>query len=188
MGFVFFDRSPRFVPPHRAAALSARHAGGPRRIGLFVNPAPAAVTAALATVRLDILQIYGDAELCRDIRRHTGRPVWRAVGVARPEDLPADPEGLDGFVIESKPPAGATRPGGNAAAMDWGLLQTWQAPLPWMLAGGLTAGNVARAVAESGAPGVDVSSGVETAPGEKSPAMIRDFVARVRGTKAGVTA
>jgi phosphoribosylanthranilate isomerase len=94
--------------------------------------------------------------------------------------LPLDAQGLDGFVIEAKPPAGATRPGGNATALDWGLLAGWKAPAFWLLGGGLQPANVARAIQQTAAPAVDVSSGVETAPGEKSPALIRKFIANVR--------
>lgn len=180
VGFNFFARSPRFISPQQAAALSARHAGGPLRAGLFVEPPLAAIVAVLQVIRLDILQVYGSTELCRQIRAETGLKTWRSVGVEGEQDLPAAAEALDGFVIEAKAPPGATRPGGNAVTMDWRLLRGWTLPVPWLLAGGLNADNVAQAIAQSGAPGVDVSSGVEMAPGEKSPRMIRDFIARVR--------
>lgn len=180
IGFNFFERSPRFVSPERAASLSARHAGGPLRVGLFVPPGPSAIAAVLQGVKLDILQIYGGAELCRQIRAEFGIKLWRAIGVAAACDLPSDTQGLDGFVIEAKPPPGATRPGGNAVTMEWALLKGWAAPLPWLLAGGLNGANVAQAIAQSGAPGVDVASGVETALGQKSPALIDDFIARAR--------
>ncbi len=180
LGLQFFERSPRFVTPETAASLNARHAGGPLRVGLFVQPEPAAIASVLLVVKLDILQIYGSAELCRQIRAEFGLKIWRAIGVAAQSDLPTETEGLDGFVIEAKPPPGATRPGGNAVTMQWGLLKGWAAPSPWLLAGGLNPANVARAVTESGAPGVDVASGVESALGQKSPALIHDFVAQVR--------
>jgi phosphoribosylanthranilate isomerase len=179
LGFVFFEPSPRFVSPEYAASLNARHEGGPLRVGLFVKPPLAVIAAALQVVKLDILQIYGSADLCRQIRSESGIKTWRSIGVGSAGDLPGA-ESLDGFVIEAKAPSGATRPGGNATSMDWALLKGWNAPAPWLLAGGLNASNVASAIAETGAPGVDISSGVETAPGEKSPAMIRDFVAEVR--------
>ena len=106
-------------------------------------------------------------------------PVWRAVGVATHADLPCE-TGADRLLIEAKPPADATRPGGNAIALDWCLLSGWPAPVPWLLAGGLTPANVAAAIRASGAPGVDVSSGVERSPGVKDPALIRAFVAAAR--------
>jgi phosphoribosylanthranilate isomerase len=187
LGFVFFERSPRFVTPARAAALSALHTGGPLRTALFVEPQQAEIAATSRIFRPDILQIYGSAELCRQIRSEFELPVWRAIGVATQADLPADSEGIDGFVIEAKPPKGATRPGGNATAMDWALLAGWTAPAPWFLGGGLNPSNVAQAIAQTNAPGVDVSSGVESTPGQKSPQLIHDFVTEVRRASAGTT-
>jgi phosphoribosylanthranilate isomerase len=104
--------------------------------------------------------------------------------VAAAADLPAAAEGVDGFVIEARPPEGATRPGGNAAAFDWSILRGWRAPLPWLLAGGLTPANVAEAIRATGAPAVDVSSGVERESGKKDPELIRAFVAAARASPA----
>jgi phosphoribosylanthranilate isomerase len=173
LGFVFFPHSPRAVTPAQAASLCARHTGGPKRVGLFVNPTPEAIAAVLAEVRLDILQIYGN------IPAGLTLPVWRALGAATHADLPAAGEPVDGYVVEAKPPPGATRPGGNAVTADWTLLSHWQAPKPWLLAGGLTPRNVAAALAQTGANGADVSSGVETAPGVKSPELIKEFIKEV---------
>jgi phosphoribosylanthranilate isomerase len=118
-----------------------------------------------------------------DLRARFGVPVWRAVGVAGQGDLPAGADGADGFVVEPKPPRGATRPGGNAVALDWSMLAGWRAPAPWLLAGGLSPDNVAEAIAASGAAAVDVSSGVESRPGVKDAALIRAFVAAARGAR-----
>jgi hypothetical protein len=115
------------------------------------------------------------------LRDRFGRPVWRQLGVASAADFPAADERADGYVVEAKPPPGATRPGGNAVRADWALLATFRPAKPWLLAGGLNPGNVAEAIARTGAPGVDVSSGVETAPGVKSPELIRAFVRAARG-------
>ena len=180
-GFVFFPPSPRAVTPAQAATLAARHPDGPLRVGLFVDPAEAEVAAALAALRLDILQLYTAPERVAALRARFGVPVWRAVGVAVAADLPAEAGGADALLIEAKPPPGATRPGGNAARIDWALLRGWAAPAPWILAGGLTPDNVAAAIRASGAPAVDVSSGVETAPGVKDPALIHAFVRAARG-------
>lgn len=180
LGFVFFKRSPRFVTGAQAAALSARHVGGPQRVGLFVKPDATAVQAVLAEVNLDILQIYGDAALCAEMAAVTGLPVWRAVGVRGPGDLPEAVAAEAGFVIEAAAPKDASRPGGNAVTFDWSILAGWRAPAPWLLGGGLTPDNVEQAIDISGAPGVDVSSGVETAPGVKSPELIRRFVAAAK--------
>jgi len=173
LGFVFFEHSPRHVTPAQAAALAARHAGGPKRVGLFVNPTAEEIAAVLAHVDLDILQIHGN------IPAGLSRPVWRALGVATPEDLPVAGEDVAGYVLEAKPPPGATRPGGNATLADWALLAQWHAPKPWLLAGGLTPQNVAAALAQTRADGADVSSGVETAPGVKSPELIKKFIEEV---------
>ncbi|MBO0712411.1 MAG: phosphoribosylanthranilate isomerase [Acetobacteraceae bacterium] len=181
IGFVFYARSPRAVTPEEAARLSARRAGGPGRVGLFVEPDPAMIAAVLATVTLDALQLYGEPRRLAGLGERFGLPVWRAVGVANARDLPrqADAERL---VVEAKPPPDATRPGGNAQRLDWSLLSGWAAPVPWMLAGGLSPANVARALAATNAGAVDVSSGVEIAPGVKSPHLIRAFVEAARGS------
>jgi phosphoribosylanthranilate isomerase len=178
LGFVFFEKSPRCVTPAQAVALSARYEGGPLRVGLFVQPADEEIDAVLQALKLDVLQIYANAGRVRAIKQKFQTPVWRAIGVAARAELPT--ETLDGYVIESKPPPGATRPGGNAAQMDFSLLTGWQSSAPWLLAGGLTPENVAHAIAQTGAPGVDVSSGVETAPGEKSPDLIKKFAEEIR--------
>ena len=186
IGFVFFARSPRAVTPAQARVLDRRHAGGPLRVGLFVDPTEAEVDAALDAVSLDVLQLYATADRVEALRELFGIPVWHAVGVSDRADLPRS-TGADGLVIESKPPPGSTRPGGNASALDWSLLAGWHAPVPWLMAGGLTPENVAEAIAASGAGAVDVSSGVEIAPGVKDAARIAAFIgaARAAGVATG---
>jgi phosphoribosylanthranilate isomerase len=186
LGFVFFPRSPRFVTARQAAALSARHTGRPLRAGLFVEPKLHEIKAVLDAMHLDALQIYGDSEFCLYMQNKFEVPVWRAVGVKTVDDLPRVPDGLSGFVIEGRPPESATRPGGNASAIDWPILRGWNAPLTWMLAGGLSAENVAEAIKITGAPAVDVSSGVESLPGVKSPVLIRRFIANARNVELRV--
>jgi phosphoribosylanthranilate isomerase len=181
VGFVFFPPSPRYVTPEIAAALSARTAGGPPRVGLFVRPDIAAIARVLDVVRLDALQIYDAQDDLLAIRARFGLPVWRAVGVVGPADLPPDSGGADRLLLEAKPPAGADRPGGNATTFDWRILRDWTAAAPWMLAGGLTPDNVAAAIRETGAEAVDVSSGVESSKGVKDPALIRAFIAAAKG-------
>jgi len=179
LGFVFFPRSPRYVTPDQAANLSARHPGGPPRVGLFVSPTVEDIAQILATLHLDILQLYGQVDL-HAIRARFRLPLWRPVGVSTRDDLPGTCGDADTLLIEAKPPAGATRPGGNAQTFDWSLLAGWTAPCPWLLAGGLTPENVAEAIRATGAPAVDVSSGVESEPGVKDPARIRAFIAAAR--------
>ena len=136
----------------------------------------AAIAHVLNTVKLDILQIYGVQDDLPAIRTRFGLPVWRAVGITTAADLPIAPQAADRLLLEAKPPAGATRPGGNATTFDWSLLQGWSAPTPWILAGGLTPNNVATAIHETGANAVDVSSGVESSKGVKDTNLIRAFI------------
>jgi phosphoribosylanthranilate isomerase len=180
IGFNFFPASPRFVTPAQAAALSSRHHGGPVRVGLFVAPEDHEIAAALAEIPLDALQLYVPTERAAALRARFGLPVWRVAGISDRADLPTDAIGADRLLIDTKPPANASRPGGNAVTFDWSLLSGWTAPCPWALAGGLTPDNVAAAIHVTAAPAVDVSSGVERAPGVKDPALIRAFVAAAR--------
>jgi len=175
VGFVFFARSPRFVTAAQAASLSARRAGGGTpRVGLFVSASDDEIAAVLAGVKLDILQVYDPPARVADIAARFGLPVWRSVALG--DALPESACAASALLVEPPPPVGATRPGGNAVALNWGLLRDWKPNFPWLLAGGLTPDNVAHAIAESGAAAVDVSSGVETAPGVKSGDLIRRFV------------
>ena len=181
VGFNFFPPSPRYVTAVQAAALSARHRGGPLRVGLFVDPDEDAIAAVLADMPLDILQPYGRIADIAALRARFGLPIWRPVGIATQTDLPTDNQGADCLLLEAKPPPAATRPGGNAVSFDWPLLRGWTAPCPWVLAGGLTPNNVAEAISETGATAVDVSSGVERARGVKDTGLIRAFIANARG-------
>jgi phosphoribosylanthranilate isomerase len=181
LGLNFFPPSPRYVTPAQAASLSARAPGGPPRVGLFVDPTPDEIAATLDVVRLDILQLYGALDLTA-LRARFGLPVWHAIGVATDADLPRA-TGADMLVMDAKPPPEATRPGGNAVSFDWSLLRGWSAPVPWLLAGGLTVDNVAEAIRISGAQAVDVSSGVESTRGVKDPALIRSFIANAKGKR-----
>ena len=181
VGFVFFARSPRAVSPAAAAALSGRHPGGAGRVGLFVHPTDDEIAACLDRVRLDALQLYDSPERVQAIRARFGLPVWLACAVSERTDLP-DHAGADRLLVESRPPRDADRPGGNGVALDWTMLQGWKPPCPWMLAGGLDPANVARAIRESRAMAVDVSSGVEASSGVKDPTRIAAFIAAARGT------
>lgn len=185
IGLVFFAGSPRCVTPTEAAAL-LHGRRTPRKVGLFVSPEDAEVMETLRLVELDVLQVYASETRLEQLRTLTGLEVWRSVGVSSRADLP-DRSAADALVVESRPLAGSTRPGGNAHAMDWDLTRGWAAPVPWMLAGGLTPGNVGEAIARSGTRAVDVSSGVESRLGVKDPALIRDFVDAVRAV-SGSTA
>ncbi|NHN84167.1 N-(5'-phosphoribosyl)anthranilate isomerase [Acetobacter musti] len=182
IGFVFFARSPRYVTPARASELADHFADAqvrPGCVGLFVEPSDAEIAAAVSAVPLDVLQLYTSPERAREIKVRFGREVWLSCPVSAVTDLP-DSSVAERLVIESRPPKDSGRPGGNGVAFPWALTHGWTAPVPWLLAGGLRPDNVARAIAESGASAVDVSSGVETAPGIKDPVAVARFVAAAR--------
>jgi phosphoribosylanthranilate isomerase len=186
VGYNFFPPSPRFVAPAEAASLAARHPGGPRRVGLFVDATDDAIAAVLAEVPLDILQLQGAETPARAaaLRARFGLPVMKALGIGAAEDfavVDAFAPVVDRFLFDAKPPPGAALPGGNAAPFEWRLLHGRAIPKPWLLAGGLTTANVAEAIRTAGAPGVDVSSGVERARGVKDAALVRAFIAAARG-------
>jgi phosphoribosylanthranilate isomerase len=185
VGFVFFPASPRALKPAAAAALAAAVPPGVLRVGLVVDAPDAEIEAILAEVPLDLLQLHGEERPDRAVavRSRFGIPVIKAIAVADAGDVDGAARSYDGLadrlLFDARPPPGASRPGGNARAFDWRVLagRAWQQP--WLLAGGLTADNVAEAVRLSGAGAVDVSSGVEEALGRKSPALIRAFLAKV---------
>jgi phosphoribosylanthranilate isomerase len=187
IGLVFYPPSPRAVTPEQAAQLAGRAPPGVTRVGLFVDPDDDQLAATLAKVPLDLLQLHG-AETPRrvaEIRARFARPVMKVIKLAKKADLDAVAAytGLvDRLMFDAKAPKAAkdALPGGNALAFDWQLLAGRHWPKPWLLAGGLTADNLAEAVRTSGAPGVDVSSGVEDAPGRKSPAKIAAFLAAAK--------
>ena len=184
-GFVFFAKSPRnlTLPEARLAAMAAPV--GLARVALTVDADDTTLDAIVEAVPLDILQLHGGESPGRvdEVRSRYGLPVMKALGVADEGDLPAILEYsavADQLLIDAKPPRGAVLPGGNGLAFDWRLLAGRRWLRPWMLAGGLTAENLAEAVRLTGARQVDVSSGVESAPGVKDPERIAAFVAAAR--------
>ncbi|ABV92771.1 phosphoribosylanthranilate isomerase [Dinoroseobacter shibae DFL 12 = DSM 16493] len=181
-GFVFFPKSPRHLEIDAAAALAAEAPVGLAKVALVVNPSDADLDALLARMPVDILQLHGRETPARvtEIRTRTGLPVMKAVGIAEATDLPAIAayEAVaDQILVDAKPPREATLPGGNGLAFNWRLLQGRVWRKPWMLAGGLTPETVGEAIRLTGAAQVDVSSGVESAPGVKDAGAIADFVA-----------
>jgi len=186
VGLVFYPPSPRALEPDAAAALADPVPAGVTKVGLFVDPDDTLLDHVRDKVSLDMVQLHGaeSPERCRSVRSRTGLPVMKAIKVASADDLAAadDYDGaVDWLMFDAKAPADMANalPGGNALAFDWTLLAGRDWPVPWMLAGGINAGNVAEAVAASGATVVDVSSGVEVAPGRKDPARIRAFLAEI---------
>ncbi len=185
VGFVFFAKSPRNVGLDTASALAGEVPPGVARVALTVDGDDAFLDRLVARVPLDMLQLHGaeTPERVSEIRARFRLPVMKAVGVADGADLARlDDYGrvADQLLVDAKPPTGAALPGGNGLAFDWRLIAGRRWPVPWMLAGGLTPDNVADAIRLTGARQVDVSSGVETAPGVKDAALIRAFIAAAR--------
>ncbi|MBE9603463.1 phosphoribosylanthranilate isomerase [Acetobacteraceae bacterium H6797] len=189
IGFVFYPPSPRYVTPAQAAELAARCENGPLRVGLVVDPTDELLAEILAAVKLDLIQLHGHEtpERVSEIRARFGVPVMKAIGIGGAEDLAqiaTYAAVADRLLIDTKPPKGAALPGGNAASFDWSLLSGVTIPVPWLLAGGLTRENVGEALRITGAPGVDLSSGVERVRGLKDPALVAAFVQTVHAVGA----
>lgn len=185
VGFVVFPPSPRGVTVEQAAALARAVPAGVERVVLTVDAGDDLLAAIVAAVPCDLLQLHGRETPARvaEVRARFGLPVMKAVGLAGPGDLGelALQEAVaDRLLVDARPPPGATRPGGNGLTFDWRLLQGRAWARPWMLAGGLTPANAGVAVRLTGAPALDVSSGVEAAPGRKDAHRVRAFIAAAR--------
>jgi phosphoribosylanthranilate isomerase len=181
IGFVFFAKSPRNVTPEKAGALAVRIGGRAKVVGLFVDPTPDFIASVRNHVRLDILQLHGEERpaLVSQIGMANGLEVWKAVPVRTSADLAGASKyrgAAQRILYDAKPPKGAELPGGNGMRFDWALLRGHKHPLPWALSGGLDARNLAEAVSITGATLLDVSSGVERAPGIKDVDKIAAFL------------
>lgn len=188
VGFVFFARSPRHLTLQQAASLFAQAKGRAVRVALVVDADDAFLDDMVAALAPDLLQLHGKEtpERVAGIRARYGLPVMKAVGIAVRADLakiPAYAAVCDRLLLDAKPPPGAVLPGGNGVPFDWTLLDGFAPGVPWMLSGGLTPDNVAEAIRLTAAPAVDVSSGVESAPGVKDIARIRAFIAAAQGAR-----
>ncbi|WP_093992643.1 phosphoribosylanthranilate isomerase [Flavimaricola marinus] len=181
VGFVFFPKSPRFVSLSEAAELGSHVPFGVAKVALVVDPDDALLDQITAQVPLDMIQLHGheSPERVAQVKSRYGLPVMKVVGVGDASDLAeldVQARVADQILVDTKPPKGADLPGGNGLVFDWGLVARRRWPCPWMLAGGLNAGNVGEAIATSGTRQVDVSSGVESAPGVKDAAKIKAFI------------
>ena len=190
VGLVFYEPSPRYVTPEAAAALAAPVPAGIVRTGLYVDAADAVFEATVRPAGLHLLQLHGSETPARvrELRETYNVPVMKVIKVREAGDLEGSEaffNAADRLLFDAKPPSSMKNPlpGGNAVSFDWTLLagRTW--PLPWMLSGGLTPENVQAAIAITGAPAVDVSSGVEDAPGVKNGTRIAAFLEAVRGVR-----
>ncbi|HET7083472.1 MAG TPA: phosphoribosylanthranilate isomerase [Rhizomicrobium sp.] len=180
-GLVFHPNSPRNLSLEQARSLAGHMRGRLKTVTLIVDLDDAGIEAVVTAAQPDFLQLHGgeSARRAAYIRGKFGVPVIKALPVAEPADLAAAAEyenAADMLMFDARPPKGAVRPGGHGAAFDWKILSGRQFTKPWFLAGGLNPDNVARAIELSGAKLVDVSSGVESAPGVKDAGRIRDFV------------
>jgi phosphoribosylanthranilate isomerase len=185
VGFVFYGPSRRNLTPLLAGALAAIVPAGIIKVGLFVDADDEEIAAVLERAPLDLLQFHGKESPARvsAVKRRFGKPVMKAIPIAAATDLAAAQRyfgAADRLLFDAKPPKDATVPGGNGLVFDWELLGIRRWPLPWMLSGGLTMENLADAVRITHADVVDVSSGVESAPGIKDADKIAAFLARAR--------
>jgi len=181
VGFVFHPPSPRALSAETARKLATLVPASVTAVGLFVDPDERELHALLKNVPLGMIQLHGKESPTRvmSVRAITGLPVMKAIGIGTVDDLAqiaAYESVADRLLFDAKPATDAKSPGGNAESFNWALMKGHVFKKPWLLAGGLTAQNLAEAVAASGAPGVDVSSGVEDRPGHKDPAKIREFL------------
>jgi phosphoribosylanthranilate isomerase len=188
VGFVFFPASPRHVSLETARELGRQAKGRALKVALTVDADDATLANIVETLRPDMLQLHGGESVARlrDIKRTFGLPVMKAIPVESSADLAALPgyaAVADRILFDARAPKGATRPGGLGAVFDWHLLEKLDLNLPFMVSGGLNAGNVADAVRITRAGGVDVSSSVERTPGIKDPELIRAFIRAARATE-----
>lgn len=181
VGLVFFARSPRNLAPIHAAALADQARGRAKVVAVTVDADDVLLTEIALIVKPDLIQLHGSETPARAERARllTGAGIIKALAIAGPDDLAAAADWepfVDYLMFDAKPPEGAVLPGGVGARFDWTMLAGHAFQRPWFLAGGLNPGNVAHAIAVSGAPMVDVSSGVESAAGVKDPALIAAFL------------
>jgi phosphoribosylanthranilate isomerase len=189
VGFVFFEKSPRHLFLDQARALSRCVEGRAKITVLTVDAADETLRAIIDATRPDFLQLHGRETPTRvaELKKQFGLSTIKAIGVGRPDDIAAADayvDSADRLLFDAKAPRDARHPGGNGIVFDWRLLAALDQAKPWLLSGGLDPDNVAEAIAVTGARGVDVSSGVEIAPGMKDVGKIRAFVAAARSAFA----
>ena len=190
VGFMFFSTSPRHLSLGAARELAARVKGRAKKVAVSVDADDAVLENYIEAVRPDLLQLHGTETVARirDIKAKFGVPVMKVIAVATAADL-ASVAGYaavaDQILFDAKAPKDATRPGGLGTPFDWRLLENLKLAVPFIVSGGINVENVAEAARITGASGVDVSSGVESAPGKKDIALIRAFIAAARAGNAG---
>jgi phosphoribosylanthranilate isomerase len=188
VGFVFFPPSPRHIALDTARELGRQVRDRAQKVALTVDADDATLAAIVEALQPVILQLHGHETPARvaEVKRKFGREVMKALPVERAADLAILPDYAtvaDRILFDARPPKGATRPGGLGAVFDWRLLENLDLKLPFMVSGGLHAGNVVEAICVTRAHGVDISSGVERAPGVKDVEMIREFICAARASQ-----
>jgi len=188
VGFVFFPPSPRHLSLEAGRDLGRQVKRRALTVALTVDADDATLDNIMDALSPDLFQLHGKESVARlrDIKQKFGRPVMKAVPVATASDLavlPGYAAVADRILFDARAPKEATRPGGLGAPFDWHLLENLDLKLPYMVSGGLDAGNVAEALRVTGAGGVDVSSGVESAPGVKDPELIKAFIRAARASQ-----
>src|SRR5882724_4656880 len=188
VGFVFFPASPRHIGLNTALDLGRQAKGRALKVALTVDADDATLANVVEALQPDILQLHGKETVARlrDIKQAFGLQIMKAIAVETPADLASLPgyaAVADRILFDARAPKHATRPGGLGATFDWHVLENLDLKIPFMVSGGLNAANVAEAVRVTRAGGVDVSSGVESAPGIKDPDMIRAFIRAARATE-----
>lgn len=185
VGFIFFAKSPRNITPGDAGKLRPAARGRAQAVAVTVDADDATLDAIVAGMAPDMLQLHGKETPARvaEVRRRYGLPVMKAFSLSEAADLDRimPYRGIaDRFLFDAKPPAGAQLPGGNGVTFDWTILSGLGGDVDYLLSGGLTTENVGEALRLANPPGLDLSSGVESAPGVKDPAMITAFFRRIR--------
>ena len=180
VGFIFFPKSPRHVTPDQAAALREMTRGAAKEVAVTVDAEDAQLDEIVEVVKPDILQLHGkeSPERVLALKARYGLPVIKALSVSEASDLErlkSYAGAADRFLLDAKPPAGSDLPGGNGVAFDWSILQRLEKGTDYLLSGGLTPANVGEALRQASPPGLDVSSGVESAPGVKDVGLIEAF-------------
>ncbi len=190
IGFIFFEKSPRHVEPDQAGRLREAARGRADVVAVTVNADDAALDAIVAAAKPDILQLHGaeSPERVAEVKARYGLPVMKAFAIREAADLEkiAPYRGVaDRFLFDAKPPKGSDLPGGNGVCFDWELLAALDDGVDYMLSGGLNAANIGAALNAASPRAIDISSGVERAPGEKDPDLIRNFFRAVRAAREG---
>lgn len=188
VGFIFFPKSPRNIEPAAAGALRGAAKGRALAVAVTVDADDASLDAIVAAMAPDLLQLHGKETPDRvaEVKARYGLPVMKALSVSQPADLEAAAAyaGVaDRLLFDAKPPKGSELPGGNGVSFDWTILRALPAGTDYLLSGGLNAGNVGEAIRLASPPGLDISSGVESAPGVKDVSLIRAFFAAAKAAR-----